>query len=102
MRIISKRRLREYWSRHPDARSWLENWHKLACAARWKTLEETRRTFPHADTVKVGSGKSVTVFNVRGNRHRMITALHYNTGKVFILKLMPHSEYSKDQWKEQL
>ncbi len=102
MWVITKRRLQEYWLRHPDARSWLENWCKIACADRWKSLEDVRRTFPHADVVKVGSGKSATVFNVCGNRHRMITAIHYNTGKVFVLKLMPHAEYSRDQWKEQL
>lgn len=102
MWIISERRLREYWTRHSDARSWLENWNKVACGAAWKSLDDVRRTFPHADLVKVGGGKSVTVFNVCGNKHRMITAIHYNTGKVFVLELMPHADYSRERWKERL
>ena len=81
----------------------MENWYKLACGAGWKSLEDVRRTFPYADVVKVGSGKSATVFNVCGNKHRMITAIHYyNTSKVFVLELMPHAEYSRERWKERL
>jgi mRNA interferase HigB len=102
MWIVTKRRLREYWTRHSDARNWLENWYKVACGAGWKNLEDVRRTFSHADVVKVGSGKSATVFNVCGNKHRMITAIHYNTSRVFVLELMPHAEYSRERWKERL
>jgi mRNA interferase HigB len=102
MWVVTKRRLREYYARHPDTRSWLDNWYKIVSGDKWRSLEDVRRTFPHADMVKVGSGKVVTVFNVCGNRHRVIAAIHYNTGKVFILRLMPHTEYSRDQWKEWL
>ena len=75
---------------------------QIACGAQWKSLEDVRRTFPHADLVQVGSGKSATVFNVCGNKHRMATAIHYNTGKIFVLELMSHAEYSKNQWKDRL
>jgi len=102
MWVVTKRRLQQYWIRHPDARSWLENWYKLVSAARWRSLDEVRRVFPHADLVRMGSGKSATVFNVCGNKHRMATAIHYNTGKIFVLALMTHAEYDKDKWKEQL
>ena len=102
MWIITQRRLREYWARHPGARRWLENWHETTRLAKWKSLNDVRRVFPHADPVTVASGKSVTVFNVAGNKHRMITAIHYNTGKVFVLAIIPHAEYGKQKWKETL
>jgi mRNA interferase HigB len=102
MWIITKRRLRQYWTRHPDAKNWLENWYKVTCSAQWRSLEDVRKLFPHTDSVKVGSGKSVTVFNVCGNKHRMIAAIHYNTGKLFVLGLMTHAEYSRNQWKARL
>ena len=95
MWIVTKSRLRQYWKRHPDTRSWLENWYQVASRTQWKALADVRKTFPHADSVKVGSGKSATVFNVCGNKHRMITAIHYNTGKIFMLRLMSHAEYSR-------
>lgn len=51
--------------------------------------------FPHAD--KVGK---FTVFNVGGNKVRIIAAIHYNRGKVYIRQVLTHSEYDKGAWKE--
>jgi mRNA interferase HigB len=42
------------------------------------------------------------VFNIGGNKYRLIVALHYNTQCVFILRLLTHAEYSKDLWKDDL
>ena len=102
MWIITKRRLQQYWEEHQDTEGWLENWHKVTRWAKWKNLQDVRKSFPQADSVRVASGKSATVFNVRGNNHRMITAIHYNTGKIYVMAVMPHAEYSKDKWKETL
>ena len=63
---------------------------------------DARKTFPHADQVKVKSGRTVTVFNVRGNEFRLITAIHYDRRKVFVLNFLTHAEYSKDTWKNRL
>lgn len=102
MWIITRRRLREYWEECPDTEGWLKNWYKVARKAEWKSLDEVRGTFPTADAVTVGSGRTATVFNVRGNNHRMIVAIHYNTGRLFILALMSHAEYSRNRWKDEL
>jgi mRNA interferase HigB len=58
--------------------------------------------FPHADAVIVESGKPVTVFNIAGNKFRLITAIHYNRQVIYTLRVMTHGEYSKDKWKVQL
>ena len=58
--------------------------------------------FPSADAVKVGTGRIATIFNVCGNKYRLITAIHYNTGLIFILRFLTHAEYSKNAWKENL
>ncbi len=58
--------------------------------------------FPHADQVKVRSGKVVTIFNVCGNDFRLITAIHYDRQKVFVLNFLAHAEYSRDNWKNRL
>ena len=63
---------------------------------------DTRKTFPHADQVKVKSGKTVTIFNVCGNEFRLITAIHYDHQKVFVLDFLTHAEYSKNTWKNLL
>ena len=98
MRVISKRRLREYWQRHPNARGWLERWYVVTTRARWESLADVRRDYPHADAVPLGSGRTATVFNVRGNRHRLIVAVHYNTQVVYVRRLMTHAEYDKRSW----
>lgn len=61
-----------------------------------------RAVFPSADPVKVSSGKTVHVFNVKGNAYRLVTAIHYNRGKIFVLQFLTHADYSKDRWKESL
>ncbi len=42
------------------------------------------------------------LFNIAGNNHRLITAIHYNTGKIFILKILTHTQYDKPNWKKEL
>ena len=102
MRIITKGRLCEYWERHPGARNWLQRWYSIACKAEWQDLTQVRTAFRQADPVSVGSGRTVTVFNVCGNKHRLITAIHYQSGIVFVLMLMTHADYSKKRWKDSL
>ena len=102
MWIISKAALREFWQKHPDARAPLEAWHKATERARWASLADARRTFPHADAVPVTSGHTATVFNIGGNKFRLAAAIHYNTGKVFVLRVMTHAEYGRGRWRDEL
>ena len=102
MRIIKRATLAAYWERNPQAESGLLYWHKLAKAARWAHLADVRATFPHADTVTVKSGRGVVVFNIAGNKYRLITAIHYNRQLVFTLMVLTHGQYSKGKWKDML
>jgi len=102
MRIITRRRLNEYAKLHPNAAVSLSAWHHVSRQNSWKCLQEVRRTFPHADPATVASGKTVIIFNIAGNHHRLITAIHYDTGKIFILEILTHAEYSKNRWKKSL
>ena len=102
MWIIKPSRIREYEARYPAAVSGLEHWLRNTRAGRWKHLVDVRKTFPHADEVKVDSGRKVVVFNIKKNEFRLITAIHYNLGKVFVLMFMTHAEYDRETWKELL
>jgi mRNA interferase HigB len=102
MRIIKRATLAAFWERNPQARSGLLYWHKLAAKARWTCLQDVRATFPHADGVPVASGRNVVVFNVAGNKYRLITAIHYNRQLAFTLMVLTHAEYDKEKWKETL
>ncbi|MBK1835375.1 type II toxin-antitoxin system HigB family toxin [Roseibacillus ishigakijimensis] len=102
MRIITEKALRDYGQKHPNAQSALANWITLARASQWKNLADLRKTYPHADPVTVASGNTVTVFNLAGNNHRLITAIHYNTGIIFALRILTHADYDKNHWKKEL
>lgn len=102
VRLIKRTTLWAFGGRYLKAATPLETWSKLTLAARWRGLVDTRKTYPHADQVKVRSGRVVTVFNICGNDFRLITAIHYDRGKVFILDFLSHAEYSRSSWKDRL
>jgi len=102
VRIIKRTTLLEFGRRFPKAAKALDDWTRLTLAAKWQNLVETRRSYPHADQVKVKSARTVTIFNVCGNDFRLVTAIHYDHQKVFILDFFTHAEYSREQWKKRL
>ena len=102
MRVIKVSRVREYGQQHAQAQSSLERWLELTKLGEWRYLADVRCTFGHADNVTVKSGRTVVVFNIKGNDFRLITAIHYDMAKVFVLRFLTHSEYSKDVWKDEL
>lgn len=99
MRIVTALRLREFARRYPAAAVSLQRWTSIVRASAWSSLDDLRLTFPSADEVRLVSGSVVTVFNISGNRFRLIVAIHYNRGVVFIRDFLTHAEYSKDRWK---
>lgn len=94
--------MRRYAARFPKADRALDDWARLVLSGKWQNLVETRRMFPHADQVKVKSGRTVTIFNMCGNDFRLITAIHYDRQKVFVLNFLTHAEYSRHHWKYRL
>jgi mRNA interferase HigB len=70
--------------------------------AEWKNLAEMRAVIPSADEVTVDSGRRVVVFNIGGNKYRLIAAVHYNTQIVYAMLFMTHAQYDKDKWKRML
>jgi mRNA interferase HigB len=102
VRIIHGGTVKRWAEKYPDAAESLSAWLKNAELATWKSLHEVRHVYPHADPVEVDSGRTVVVFNIRGNRYRLITAIHYNRQVIYTLAFMTHAEYSKDRWKENL
>ncbi len=102
MRIVKRATLVAYWRRNPQAEAGLLYWHRLARKARWTCLQDVRATFPHADAVSVASGRTVVVFNIGGNKYRLITAIHYNRQLAFTLMILTHAEYDRAGWKDVL
>lgn len=95
MRVISRKKLRQFWQAHADAEQPMRAWLLAVKAARWKSIADVRLAFPHADRV----GRC-TVFNIGGNKYRLISAIHYNRGVVYLRHVLTHAEYDRVQWKE--
>jgi mRNA interferase HigB len=102
MRIIKEAFLVAAGQKHPPAARHLDVWRKVVRQAVWRNLVELRQTYPETDAVRVRSGRTVLVFNVRRNDYRLIAAVHFNRQIIYTLRLMTHAEYSKDRWKESL
>ncbi len=102
MHLITRKRIVAFGRKHPRAKPFLSAWQNVVVRARWESIDDVRKSYPHADAVSVASDRTVTVFNVGGGNFRMITAIHYNRQKVFVLMLLTHAEYSTDRWKGQL
>lgn len=94
MRVISRRTLREFIGQHPNAESSIDQWYRAVRRASWQSLAAVRRVFPHADQV----GRR-TVFNIAGNNYRLIARINYRTQKLYVLAVLTHAAYDKEQWK---
>ncbi len=96
MRIVSHRKIIEFSKKYSDSSRPLESWYKIIFHSNFKTFNDLRKTFPSADNV----GK-FTVFNIGGNKYRLIAAIHYNTQILYIRYILTHKDYDKGKWKEE-
>ena len=100
MRVISKVRLKQFWEQpgHEDSEGPLRAWytHVNSKTVSWQLWADVKADFASASIV----GNCV-VFNIGGNKYRLVTRILYPSQKVFVLKVMTHEEYDGDQWKDQ-
>jgi mRNA interferase HigB len=98
MHVISRPAIHDAILHHPDAAGWLNHWWVWATRSRWRSLHDVRRVYANAD--QVGGW---LVFNVCGNRYRLIVGVKYSDevqqGTVWVKHFLTHAEYSKGQWK---
>ncbi|MDY6823728.1 MAG: type II toxin-antitoxin system HigB family toxin [Thermodesulfobacteriota bacterium] len=95
MHIITRKRLLDFAETHPDCASALDAWYRIVKHTDFRSFGKLRQTFPGAD--KVGR---YTVFNIGGNKVRLITAVHYHTRRIYIRHVLTHHQYDKGKWKD--
>jgi mRNA interferase HigB len=93
--IITRKRLNEFVTQHPNAASALAHWYTQMKHGALQSFAEVRATFPSADQVG-----QLTVFNIGGNTARLIAAIHYDRQRISIRAILTHAEYDKGDWKE--
>lgn len=95
MHIITRKRLNEFAEKYPDTNNALANWYRQMKQNNFDSIAEIKEIFPSAD--KVGK---LTVFNIGGNKVRLVAAIHYNRNKIYIRAVLTHKEYDKGDWKQ--
>ena len=102
MWIIKRPTLAKFWREWPRAETPLRDWYRITKRSSWWNFQEVKATFGQTDQAVVDSGKTVAIFDIGGNKFRLIAAIHYNTQKVFVLRVLTHKEYDTELWKRQL
>ena len=96
MNVISFRTIREFTLTHRDAGSSLKAWYTTVKKSRWRNLADLKEVYPAADLVA-----RYTVFNIKGNKYRLITRIVYRSQTVFIVAILTHAEYDLGKWKDE-
>jgi len=94
MHVIAKPTLVEFWRKHPDAEAPLMAWFRLMQSADFRDFNELRDIFASADYVD-----GLTVFDVGGNKYRLIASIHYSRRKVYVREILTHEAYDRGRWK---
>ena len=91
MRVIFKKTLIAFWGSHSDSEQALRAWYDEAVGAHWQTLNEIKAQYKSASIV----GENRVVFNIAGNKYRLIVAIAYQFGAIYIKFVGTHQEYDK-------
>jgi mRNA interferase HigB len=98
VRVISKSRLREFWQTpaYADSEGPLAAWYKHVETADWTKSSDVKSDFVHVDFVG-----NCAVFNIVGNKYRLIARILYPYHKVYILRVMTHKQYDNGPWQKE-
>lgn len=94
VRLVSARRIREFEDLHSDAAGPLAHWANVVKASSWQNPAQLRAAFGAVDFVG-----ELTVFDIAGNKYRLIAYIHYRQQIVYIKHILTHKEYDKGAWK---
>ena len=89
MRIIALSTLRLFWKKHPDAEMPLRNWYAEASRANWRTPADIKAAYRNASF----TANNRVVFNVKGNDYRLMVAVHYDRGQMYVRFVGAHRQY---------
>jgi mRNA interferase HigB len=91
MHVITRKRLQEFWGKHADAERPLRAWWSIIRRKRYRSPQEVRDDFSSASFL----GDWRTVFNVGGNKYRLVVDMRYDLGRVYIRSVLTHAEYAR-------
>jgi mRNA interferase HigB len=104
--VISRKKLREFYEARPERRQHsgaFDDWFKLGRHAIWRNFQDVRALFGQTDIAgDTKSGKTATIFDIGGNKYRIVALIDYLRQTVLITHVMDHKEYDKNRWKNDI
>ena len=94
MHLIAIRNLRSDASKYPDTQIVIEEWYKIVKSVSWQNLEEVKQIYRDAESVG-----NFTVFNIKGNKYRLIVDINYVNQTIYHKYFWTHADYDKESWK---
>ncbi len=94
MHIITKKRIIEAKQKYPNCASALDGWFKVAENNAFTSFTDLKKIFNSVDKVK-----NLFVFDVGGNKLRLIASIHFNRKKIYIRHILTHKEYDEGKWR---
>jgi mRNA interferase HigB len=91
MRIIALKTLKSYWAKVPNAEQPLKSWYAATEKAQWKSHNELKEQFGKASIIN----KKRVVFDIHGNKYRLIVDIEYLIKQIYIVWVGTHAEYDK-------
>jgi len=91
MRVIARKALVEFYNKYPDSKGQLEVWFSEARRANWESFSDIKKKYRSASVI---TGNRA-VFNICGNKYRLIVKIQYTLGIVYIRFIGTHKEYDK-------
>ncbi len=91
MRVIAKKILREFWKKHTDSEEQLKTWYKEASRAKWSDPTDIKKEYIKASILK----GSRVIFNIYGNKYRLVVEINYKRQWVFIRFIGTHKDYDR-------
>ena len=89
MRIFTEQRLKEYAEKHPESKVALQEWVSTVKKSKWTCFADIKKTYNNADSV----GNQRYVFNIKGNKYRLIVVIKFTIQFVYIRFIGTHAEY---------
>jgi len=91
VRVVSKKKIVDFYTRHANSKTALEDWYKKVTKAGWQNINELKQDFLSADYV----GNNRVVFNIKGNDFRLVAIIIYVSQKVYVRWIGTHAVYDK-------
>lgn len=96
MNVISRKKIVDFYKKHAEVREALLSWYYEASSSDWQIPQDIKDRYSSASFI----GNNFVIFNIKGNKYRLVTKVAYNTKTVYIKWIGTHSEYDKMNFRE--